>query len=299
MKHHHPKVLFICGFLTLLGVSLFVGSCTESTNTPQTALLKDTNGISSSGTLKLDGEIISVPSPTIIAILLQKAQIPFRADGLNSVANRTKYVNEHQKAMNLGVYGADLAYVTNFEKGQLNNDYFGCVGGLAGDLGVLDHVDHSLVSRMNSNISNRDSLLFLNAQFFHSIDQYLKSNEMQEISSLILLGGWIEALHLSLDGASSNTDIRNRLGEQKHAAQSLNKIISRLSHEALRDLRPAFEDLADSFKGLESSYKFAKPITDGKNKITYITSKTAVSVSDDELADLRNKIETIRNLIIQ
>lgn len=273
--------------------------CAEHTATPQTGMAADSSGVTSSGTMKIDGEIISIPSPTLLATLLLKANVPFNKDAVNPVGNHNNYSAETKKALNLGVYGADLAYIANYEQGQTNTDYFDVIAKLAGELGVLEHLDKGIVSRLNNNINNRDSLLALNATFFQAADKYLKTNERGDLASLVLIGGWVEALHLSIEPAATNAEIRNRVGEQKYSARSIQNLINRQTDPALDGLKENVTKLVDLFSALESSYKYQKPITDSKERVTYFTSKTSIQVSDQELAEIKEQVETLRSLIIQ
>jgi hypothetical protein len=282
-----------------IAVAASFSACTEPTAPPTNPPLADSSSVSSSGTVKFQGEIISVPSPTQIAVIIQKANIPYKAELVNSLNNRTKYTSEIKKALNMGTYGADLAYIANYEKGQINNDYFEAVGDLANDLQILDHVDKSLISRLSNNVSNRDSLLSLNAQFFRAGDRYLKNAERADLAGLILFGGWIEALHISLDAATTNKDIRTRIGEQKHAANSLLNLLNKYDDAELDAVKSEMVAISEVFMDLESTYKFEKPINDSKNKTTYLRSKTGVIVSDDQLTELREHVNTLRNLITQ
>jgi hypothetical protein len=284
----------------LVGAVVFGSTgCAEHTATPQAGMASDTSAVTSSGTMKIDGEIISIPSPTLLATLLLKANIPFNGQAVNPLQNQVNYTSETKKALNLGVYGADLAYVANYEQGQTNSDYFNVIAKLAGELGVLEHLDQTIVSRLNNNINNRDSLMALNATFFHAADKYLKSNERGDLASLVLVGGWVEAIHLSIEPAYSNAEVRNRVGEQKYSARSIQNLINRQTDPSLDPIKENVTKLVELLSALESSYKYQKPITDSKDRITYFTSKTSILVSDQELADIKEQVQTLRTLIIQ
>jgi hypothetical protein len=292
----HPKI-FVSSVVSF--ALLTIVSCSEPTSSTSNPPLVDSSSVSSSGTLKFQGEIISIPSPTQIAVILQKASIPYQQGVVNPLTNASKYTGEFKKAMNMGVYGADLAYIANYEQGQINNDYFETIGDLAGELQILEHIDKSLLSRLANNISNKDSLLSLNAQFFRAGDQYLKNAERSDLAGLILLGGWVEALYLSMDAAITNKDIRSMLGDQKHAAASLVSLMSKYNEPSLEKVKVEMLALGEVFQEMESSYEYQKPINDTKEKTTYLRSKSNVIVSDDQLSALREKTNSLRNLIIQ
>ena len=290
---------FIGTWIVLIAVLFTQYGCEQPTNSNTKAPLLDSNSVSSAGTIKLDGQIISIPSPTQLAILVEQSKVPFRKELMHDLAKREKYLSEQKKALNLGVYGADLAYIANYQQGQIANDYFDAVGKSAGDLEILDHLDGKLVSRISNNISERDSVLRLSAQFFQAADRYLKSNERADLAGLVLLGGWVESLHLAMDAGAVNEDVRNRIGEQKHACESLSELLNKFTDPSMSDLQKQLNDLKSIYTNFTPKYVYGKPITDAKEKTTYFTSKSTVMLSVEDLAKVKDKIEAIRQIITQ
>ncbi|MCC6601307.1 MAG: hypothetical protein IT223_11635 [Crocinitomicaceae bacterium] len=290
--------LILGAFVLFASVLLFT-ACEESTSTHRSPSLNDSTAVSSSGTIKFHGEIISVPSPTQLASILEKAKVPFKSELLNPLANRTKYVNEQKKALNLGVYGADLAYMANYDKGQISADYFDAVGKLASDLQILENIDKNLVTRLSNNISKKDSLLALNALFFHAGDKYLKNAERDDLACLVLFGSWLEALYLSTGTAANNSEIWSRIGEQRHAAESLYNLLDKFEDPAIEPIKNEMEEVVDIFDTIKSSYEYRKPIHDEKNKKTYFNSRSSLTVTDEQMAGLTEHIARLRTLVIQ
>lgn len=293
------RPVFISSLLVCVGLTLILSACEQPTNNNAPASGVDSNSVSSSGTVKLEGQIISIPSPNQLAILIKQSKVPFQEAKLHDLTKVAYYLSEEKKALNLGLYGADLAYIANFEKGQLANDYYEAVGKLAGELEILDHIDSKLVSRLSNNVSNRDSVLRLSSQFFHSADKYLKNNKRSDLAGLILLGGWVESIYFALDAAENNQDIRKRIGEQKHACASLTNLLIEAKIPALDQLTNEMKALNDIYADFKTEYTYSKPITDTKEKTTYITSKSSVTVDNNQLKMLSERIQAIRSIIIQ
>jgi len=283
----------------VLGAAVLLVSCEEQTGTHENAPAIDSRGISSSGTLSLQGEIISVPSPTQISVMIQKANIPFDQTLMNPLTNRDQYLTEYDKAIGLGVFGADLAYAANYEAGQLNNDYFNAVGKLSADLQIIDHIDQKLVTSLNNHIANRDSLLRLNAQFFKAGDNYLKESRRTDLAGLILFGGWAEALYISVKVGKTNEEIRNRIGEQKYASVSMRNLVNKIGDPSLAEVRSKLDEVVKIFESLRTTYTYQKPINDSKEKITYLRGKTTVEMTPEQFTSLEVAVEQLRNLIIQ
>lgn len=296
MKKIHTTTL-----LSVISINLVMlaTSCQETPSTPAPPANIDTSGVSTSGTLRFDGEIISIPSPVLVAAILQKNNIPFKQDLLNNLQNRNKYINEAKKAINLGLYGCDLAYLANYNMGQLNVDYFDVVASLASDLEILDKIDKRIITNFQSNLSHRDSLLALNAEFFRAADLYLKNSERSHLSNYILIGGWIESLHLSLDAGMQNEDLRKRIGEQKYSAPSIENLAGKINDPAFAPIKDEIIKLCTIFKDLQSTYIYRQPINDQREKKTYLRSQTTVKVTDDALKALSQQLAIVRNLITE
>jgi hypothetical protein len=290
------------GFVTGLAVVLLLAGCVEETANNNETPTADSTATSDEGiagsVAKFEGEIFSIPSPIQTAILFQKANIEFDADLLNSSANKDKYVNKFQGALNMGVYGTDLAYLSVYEKSQMGLDYFTAIEGLAGQLDISSNLDPTLFDRFTNNIDNRDSLYVLNAELYKQANSYLKDNEQNETASLILAGGWIEATHISLDAALENEGIRNRIGEQRSALRSLVQLLSTHDDSQVKQVHQGLSDMVGIYDNMESTYTFVKPITDEDARITYINSKSSVTVTDEMIAELKAKVGEIRGYII-
>jgi len=65
--------------------------------------------------VKINDKLFSVPSPIQIAILTKELGIEYNKNILNSSKKYFAYNTSFTQALNLGVYGADLAYVNIYE----------------------------------------------------------------------------------------------------------------------------------------------------------------------------------------
>ncbi len=111
--------------------------------------------------MEIDGKVFSIPSPIQTAILIKNAGTNYNKDVLNEPSKVTNYSTNFKKAINLGVYGADLGYVTMYDQTQDAISFLTAVKSIADDLGVSSAFDLALVERFEKNIGNQDSLLAL------------------------------------------------------------------------------------------------------------------------------------------
>lgn len=250
--------------------------------------------------LNVGGELFSIPSPIQTAQMIQKSGATYDKSILNAGNKNGQYVSDFTKSLNLGIYGADLGYVSMYNQSQDALAYAGAVKQLADKLGVSSAFDQQTMKRINDNISNKDSMLVLVGIAYRASDAYLKENKRTEISSLILTGGWIESLHFSLTAyAKKPTDeIKYRIAEQKQALGSIIKLIKTHNLSDATDLIKDLEELAKVYETITTKYKFVEPTTDEAKKMTYINSTTEIMVSKEQIDQIAAQVLIIRNKII-
>jgi len=250
--------------------------------------------------LNIGGELFSVPSPIQTALLIQKSGISYDKSTLHASNKVNTFTTDFSKSLNLGIYGADLGYVSLYNQTQDALGYLASVKQLADKLGISAAFDASTMERIKNNVTNKDSMMVLVGIAYRGSDAYLKNNQRTVISSLILTGGWIESMHFSVTAYKAKpTDlVRFRIAEQKQALGSLIKILSVSTEAEVTTLTAQLTELAKIYDGIQFKYNFIEPVTDTTKKITYINSTTDVIVSEEQIALITNKIQEIRNKII-
>ncbi len=252
--------------------------------------------------IRVGGELFSIPSPVQTAFLIKNTGAAYDNSLLNSHENAPNYSTKFQKALNLGVYGADLAYVTIYDETQNAVSYLTSVQYLADELGVTGAFDKEILERFRNNLGKKDSMLVLVSDAYRAGDAYLKNNDRTEVASLILAGGWIEALHFATKVAATdkNESVITRIGEQKTSLDNLIKLLSQYyNDEEISEFVDELTDLYHLFDEVTYTYTFEKPDTDPENKVTTINSKTVVSITDEQLTAITERIQEIRNQIVK
>jgi len=241
-----------------------------------------------------------LPSPMEIASLIQKTGINYTEGILNPTEKVEFYTTNYTKALNLGVYGADLGLILVFDQTQDAINYFTTVKTLAEELGVLSAFPQSILNRVEANLGNRDSLLNIAGSAFADADMYLKENERNSVSALILAGGWVEAIYLATkfgdDG--KNKSILERVGEQQ---KSLDVLVEMISHykndgDGYAILYAALEDLKATFAKVNITYEEGPVVT--KDHKTIIETKSHVEISEELFNEIAAKVTTIREQLI-
>jgi hypothetical protein len=169
--------------------------------------------------VNVGGELFSVPSPIQTALLIQKSGVTYDKTILHTASKVNTYSTDYLRALNLGIYGADLGYVSLYNQTQDAIGYLGALKQLADKLGVSAAFDAGTMKRIEGNITNKDSMLVLVGIAYRSSDAFLKNNQRNDVSSLILAGGWLESMHFSVAAykQKGTNELKWRIAEQKQA----------------------------------------------------------------------------------
>ncbi len=241
----------------------------------------------------------TIPAPVEMASLIQSTGADFNGDNLNSVDNVNNYVTRKQKALNLGVYGANLSYATMFERSKESLLYLSAVRQLADQLGASNIINDDLITRVEANKENKDSLLVIVSDTFWSLNAKFKEDNMEDISALVIAGGWIEALHLANSHVEGNDALRTRIAEQKYSLDDLISLFG--TYENQENLADVLADL-NQLKAIFDQVEIKKGKTEtsqDESGTTVIGGANVVSLSDATLQQIINTTRDIRSRYIQ
>jgi hypothetical protein len=253
--------------------------------------------------IKFDNTLFSIPSPYEISFLVKRSKLEFDKGLINPYNKSHNYTSNFQKALNLGVYGANLGYLNIYEQNSEAIQYFSVIKILSQELGIENAFDKQTVKRIEGNLGNKDSVMYIVSNSYRKADQYLKDNSRNDIGVLILAGGWVESTYLltQLSQQSQSKEILTRIGEQKHPLDNLIKILSPYYNQSKEygEFIDALIDLAYDFDGIDITYTYSAPTVDVKNKTTVINSKSELNMTDQQIKTIFEKIGVIRKKIVE
>ncbi|HTB07972.1 MAG TPA: hypothetical protein VK806_13560 [Bacteroidia bacterium] len=281
--------------------TMLVMGCNNSKQANQ-AVQNNTPKVDSTNStlLRINNQIFSIPSPIQTALLIKKSGYSYNKAILNNSANYSKYDTKYKKALNLGIYGADLGYISLYDQTQDALSYLASVEKLATDVGVANVFDAGLIKRFQQNMGKQDSLLAMVSEAFRRSDAYFKDNRQNDVSSLVLIGGWVESLHFAIEANMQNgqKDVMSRIAEQKISLQNLVKMLQPYaSKPEFSELAKSLSDLSGLFDNVEFVYNYIPPTVDVKTKTTSINSTSNVKISPEQLKEISDKVQAIRNQI--
>ncbi len=297
-------VVFILLVLAAIPIAFVNNSCSgnkekKSTNSLHQAYQPDTLSF----LIKFDGSLFPLPSPYQVAYLVKELGIPYNEHILNSNENAKQYNTTFKQALNLGVYGTDLSYINIYERTPQSISYLNAIKNLSQELGLTSTFSPEFFERIEQNINRKDSLVVMLSHSFLKANTYLRESERTEIGALVLAGGWVESIYIlsQLAKTTSSRELINRLGEQKHPLDNLIEVLTPMYYrsEECAKLVDKLIDLAYEFDGIIYSYSYKEPKIEEDNKIIYINSESRVIISEYHLDIISQKIEDIRNFMIE
>jgi len=239
--------------------------------------------------------ISELPSPHEIPYMLQATGAEFNQNLLNNRKKADDYLTRNDKAaLNLGVYVADIGYQSSYDKTQEAIDYLNAVKMLADNLGVMGF-DPEMLSRIESNISNKDSLATLIDQAIKKTNMYLVDGARSKLAVMIITGSFTEGLYISTGLVKSYP--KDLLPDDQRNLILTPMIRVILDQEALVELlgyldqsEPIAAILAD-LKTLKASYKALNINEQIKN------NKANLVLSSKNLEEITRIVDKLRTFI--
>jgi hypothetical protein len=246
--------------------------------------------------------VYNIPSPSEIPYLLQATGAEFNQSLLNDRKKADQYLSKNDKAaLNLGIYAADIGYLSSYDKTQEAIDYMNSAKKLADNLGVIGSFDADILQRFEKNISNKDSLASLLNGAIQRTDKYLKDDKRNKPAALMITGSFIEGLYISTGLIKSYPKnilkdqernliltplIRVVLQQQKSVDELLKMLSTVEQSEPVVGLTKDLTDLQASYKALNIEEQI-------KN------SRPDLALSDKNLNQISTIVEKVRKSIVE
>jgi hypothetical protein len=248
--------------------------------------------------LNMNGKLFSIPSPVQTALLIKKAEMPYRKNLPLSTDSLSRFITKEKRALALGMMGADLAYHTVFKDGQAAIKALKAIEQLSVQLNLDKAFDKELVDGFKRNMAFEDSLLRFSGKAYLAADRYLKEDRQEDVSAGVLAGGWIESLYLSLGESTDKLDpmVAQRVAEQRIALTNLIGLLQQAkTQEALVG---QLQGLKAELDNVKVTYTFVQPTVDAAKKTTFINSTSSADIPQDALQRIVTKVREIRSSIL-
>jgi len=291
-------------YLILLSLSLLF-ACNEEVKVVYTPVEKEVNqeeevmySKKQLNELKTASKVVyNLPSPSEMAELLHETNAIYDVEILSNPKAEGKYNTDVTRALNLGVYFADLSFTSMFDYPQQAMLFMSAAQGLSEELDIVGIFNEELMVRLEENLSNKDSIMDIVSYTYMETDFYLQENDRSVIAKAILAGAWIEGLYIAshLKTEDNNPDvIWKKIGEQKSALSNLINMVEDCNEPQLMELISALRKLEVAFEGIEVGKGY--DLQDSTRRKTSI--KYNIIVSEMTAANIDLEVSTCRDYMV-
>jgi hypothetical protein len=227
---------------------------------------------------EIETNVDSLPTSAEVIKMLYDLEVGYIFGICNPVENTKKYFDSKARALNMGIFGADLSYATLYNIQQAVLDYLSAIRSLSAELNMSQIYDETLYDRIKQNFDYKDKLVEILSEAFDKTYAYLSNNEQQPLALLVVGGAWVEGMYITThvsEAAYQVAGISKNLLEQKKSFELYLEITKPYMNDPV---------VSDFVKKLD-------PI-----KIVY--SGLTTSLTEKNIMDITKAIEEIRIQLI-
>jgi len=232
------------------GVLLFV-SCQGNKSGNQAQTAGDTANINEISQ-NVKEVVYPLPTPFEMTRMLSNIGVSYSSAILNPVDKAEKYFTEKSKAVNLGIYGADVAYAATYDQKQDVKLYLKALKTLVDELGISIDYSRMLSDEFKEKINNKDTLISIITTTYYDTYKNLKAKGSQESAAMMVTGMWVEVMYIATNiskDSYNNPEIVKLIAKQKDSYLKLLELLGSLNKN---------KDIKD----LETKFMILKPVYD-------------------------------------
>ncbi len=287
--------------IPLITISLAFVSCggnseteknNEGSGNSDSILVADTVSVSMD-----DNEVsYNLPSALQIAYVFKKSGASFVPSLLNDKASTNKYnTSNYKRAVNFGIYSADLAYCLFNKKYQDSKEYLKACKDMGASLGLNSAFESdNMAQRFDKNISNEDSVIKIVSSVQLKTDVMFEQNKQKHITVIAFTGAWTESMYIALEvyAKDKNKKVLASLLEQLLLSETVIKALK--SHQTSEAEMPtlilAVENINTQFNAIAA----VKLAIEKDEEMDF----NLISVTDGELKTISESVKSLRTNMI-
>jgi hypothetical protein len=218
-----------------------------------------------------------LPAPFEMTQMLNNIGATYTSKNLNPAGKVEKYITEQSKALNLGVYAADLAYAATFQQQQDIQTYLSSIKTLADQLGVTYDYTKLMSDEYKAKFENKDSLTNIVTNTIYDTYQYLDQQSNPDLAVNMVTGVWVELMYIATNISQDSYNYTGLVDIISNQKASYEKVMSLLS---ARNTNP-------DIKNLETKLSVLKPVYD---KVDQGLSQADYSIILKTIKEVRNSL---------
>jgi hypothetical protein len=206
---------------------------------------------------EIESNVYPLPTSASVIKMLTELEVGYIIGISNPVENVKNYFSSTTRAINLGVYGADLSYATLYNMQQEVINYLNAIRSLSNELNMSKIYNEDLYEKIKANFDNRDELVKILTDAFNDTYAFLSENDQQPLALLVVGGAWVEGMYLTThvsEAAYQVAGISKVLLEQKKSFEMYLEITQPYASDpSVSDFLRLLEPVKKVYEGLSTS----------------------------------------------
>jgi hypothetical protein len=226
---------------------------------------------------EIEKNVYPLPTSADVIKMLTELEVAYIAGISNPPENVKNYFSSTERAINLGVYGADLSYVSLYNIQQEVELYLEGIRELSNLLSMSKIYNEELYNNIKMNFDNKNELVKILTSAFNDTYLFLNENDQQPLALLVVGGAWVEGMYLTThvsEAAYQVAGISRVLLEQKKSFELFLEITQPYSNDPfVSDFVKKLDPIKKVYEGLSTSLTeqnikdLTKVIVDVRNQI--------------------------------
>lgn len=229
-------------------------------------------------TKEIEEAVYPLPTSAEVIRMLTELEVGYMIGISNPPDNVKNYVTSKSKAINLGIYGADLSYATLYNMNQDVINYLDAIRSLANDLNMSKLYNQRLYDEIKNSFDNRDKLVEILRGAFNGTYKYLSENDQQAQALMVVAGAWVEGMYITTHISESVYHVEGIvkvLLEQKKSFELFIELARPHQDDpAVNEILIMFEPMTKIYEGLDTSLSL-KNVQDITAEIEVLRDKMA------------------------
>jgi hypothetical protein len=249
------KKIFAGFILPLLIISFSLSSCKDRSAAKQQKAAEQEAIEMIPG--QIESNVYPLPTSAEVIRMLTDLEVGYIIGISNPVENTKKYLISTTRAINLGVFGADLSYATLYNQQQQVINYLDAIRSLANELSMSKIYNEDMYTKIKQNFDSKDELVKILTSSFNDTYAYLSENDQQPLALLVVGGAWVEGMYLTThvsEAAYQVAGISKVLLEQKNSFELFLDITKPyMTDPSVSDFVKKLDPVKQVYAGLGSS----------------------------------------------
>lgn len=206
---------------------------------------------------EIEEAVYPLPTSADVIKMLTELEVGYIIGISNLTENVNKYLTSSSRAINMGIFGADLSYATLYNMNQDVISYLGAIRTLANELNMGKIYNERLYDEIKTSFDDRDKLVSILSGAFDGTYSYLSKNGQQAQAIQVVAGAWVEGMYITTHISETVYHVEGIvkvLLEQKKSFETLMEIATPHADEpAIKEVLNLLDPMRVIYEGLDTS----------------------------------------------